>query len=49
MGADLAADVMMYIREFSPFILIFGGIIFADLVTDYLVRLVKQARGSIRW
>lgn len=46
-GSDLAADVMAYVAHLSPFWLIFGGVIFADLMIDFIVKLVK--RGKIKW
>lgn len=46
-GTDLAADVMQYVAHLAPFWIIFGGVIFADLMIDFIVKLFK--RGKIKW
>jgi hypothetical protein len=51
-GSNLVADAMSFLVEIAPLLLLIGGISFADLTLNFLIKLVKQLKspeGKLKW
>lgn len=49
-ASQMAIDAMQYVGAVTPLLLLIGGISFADIMTHYLINLMKKMKDKkVEW
>lgn len=47
--SSLALDALGYVKMIAPLLLIIGAVSFADLIINFLIKLVKKIPSKFKW